>query len=124
MFDSNSNKAIYLQIADAIADEILDGKLRAGDRLPSVREFAASHEVNVNTVMRSYEYLSGQELIVNKRGIGYFVSNDAIDKISAIRNRQFVEQKAPEFFRQLQLLGITPDALKDQYELFLNNSSN
>ena len=69
------SKAIYLQIADRICDEVLLGQYREEERIPSVREYAAVVEVNANTVMRSYDYLQSQEVIYNKRGIGYFRLN-------------------------------------------------
>ena len=68
------SKSIYLQIADRINDEILQGQYAEEGRIPSVREYAATVEVNANTVVRTYDYLQGQEIIYNKRGIGYFVS--------------------------------------------------
>ena len=64
-------KAIYLQIADRICDEILLGQYKEEERIPSVREYAAIVEVNANTAMRSFDYLQSQEVIYNKRGIGY-----------------------------------------------------
>ena len=71
------SKAIYLQIADRICDEILLGQFGEEERIPSVREYAAIVEVNANTVMRSFDYLQSQNIIYNKRGIGYFVSTGA-----------------------------------------------
>ena len=68
------SKAIYLQIADRICDEILLGQYPEEERIPSVREYAAIVEVNANTVMRSFDYLQVQNIIYNKRGIGYFVA--------------------------------------------------
>ena len=68
IFEEN-NKAIYLQIADRICDDIMQGKYDSDNRIPSVREYAASVEVNANTVMRSYERLTSRNLIFNKRGI-------------------------------------------------------
>ena len=75
----NSNKAIYLQISDMICDQILSGALAADDRIPSVREYGASVGVNPNTVMRTYEKLTNEGIIYNKRGIGYFISAEAKD---------------------------------------------
>lgn len=72
------SKSIYLQIADRIMDEILRMVYPEEGRVPSVREYAAMVEVNANTVVRSYDYLQGQEIIYNKRGIGYFVSPGAV----------------------------------------------
>lgn len=74
------DRAIYLQIADRICDEVLSGALRPGERIPSVRSYAAAIEVNANTAMRAYDYLSGIEVIFNRRGIGYFVSENAPEK--------------------------------------------
>ena len=67
------SKSIYLQIADRICDEILQGQYREEERIPSVREYAATVEVNANTVVRSFDYLQTQEIIYNKRGLGYSI---------------------------------------------------
>lgn len=79
------SKAIYLQIADRICDEVLLGQYQEEERIPSVREYAAVVEVNANTVMRSYDYLQTQGVIYNKRGIGYFVSVGARKLILSLR---------------------------------------
>ena len=63
------SKSIYLQIADRICDEILQGQYTEEERILSVREYAATVEVNANTVVRTYDYLQGQEIIYNKRGM-------------------------------------------------------
>ncbi len=83
------NKAIYLQIADRICDEILLGKYKEEERIPSVREYAAIVEVNANTVMRSFEHLQTLNIIHNKRGIGYFVSASATEQILSVRRETF-----------------------------------
>ena len=67
----NDNKPIYLQITDGIMDSILCGEYPPGERLPSVREYAAKVEVNANTVMRSFDWLQQQSVIFNRRGIGF-----------------------------------------------------
>ena len=67
----DSNKAIYLQICDAICERILSKEFGADERIPSVREYGAEIGVNPNTVMRSYEKLTADGIIYNKRGIGY-----------------------------------------------------
>ena len=79
--DFHGEKPIYLQIADVFCEGILSGSLKADDRIPSVREYGADIGVNPNTVMRVYEKLTAEGIIYNKRGIGYFVSQDARDKI-------------------------------------------
>ena len=75
------NKPIYLQIADRIMDEILQEVYEEEGRILSVREYAGIVEVNANTIVRTYDYLQSQGIIYNKRGLGYFVSTGAAQKI-------------------------------------------
>lgn len=109
------SKSIYLQIADRIEDEILQHKYPEGERIPSVREYAATVEVNANTVMRSYEYLQGHDIICNKRGIGYFTAKGAVKTIRNLRRQTFMKEFVPEFFHQLKLLGISPEEILQEY---------
>ena len=74
-------------------------------RIPSVREYAATVEVNANTVVRTYDYLQGQEIIYNKRGIGYFVSAGAKDRIITLRKDIFLHEELPEFFQTSECIG-------------------
>ena len=87
------SRAIYLQIADRICDDILLGQYEEEGRIPSVREYASIVEVNANTVMRSYEYLQSQEVIYNKRGIGFFVASGAKMLIHSLRKRAILKKK-------------------------------
>lgn len=120
---NNSTKAIYLQIADAICDSVISGELKADERVPSVREYAAAVEVNVNTVMRAYDHLAGQGVIYNKRGLGFFAAADAREKVTAIRRREVLDEGMESVFRQLALLDVTPAQLADMYSNFINNQS-
>ena len=117
-----NNRPIYLQIADRISYDIMNGTYRPDDRLPSVREYAASVEVNANTVMRTYDYLSSKDIIYNKRGIGFFVSHDAKDNIVTLRRRTFLEEDITDFFKELEILGISPSELSEMYTKYLNSS--
>lgn len=110
------SKSIFLQIAERIEDEILQQKYPEGERIPSVREYAAAVEVNVNTVMRSYEYLQNYAIIFNKRGIGYFTAEGAGDTIRKVRKEAFMKDFVPELFRQMRLLGITPEEILKDYK--------
>jgi DNA-binding transcriptional regulator YhcF (GntR family) len=112
------SQAIYLQIADYICEQILLEKWKADDRLPSVRELAVQTEVNPNTVMRTCEYLQQHEIIYNKRGIGYFVSPDAMKRIKLLKKERFMENELPQFFRNIYLLDIELDELKAYYEKY------
>ena len=114
------NKAIYLQIADRIGDQILSGTLTPEGKVPSVRELAAEIEVNANTVARTYEHLQLNGVIFTKRGLGYFVCPDAKGKIVSSRRNQLMQGEMDYFLGQLKAVGITPTELQDLYREFLN----
>jgi Predicted transcriptional regulators len=116
------NKAIYLQIADKICDDVMTGVHPPGSRIASVREYAAQVEVNSNTVMRSYDYLANAGILYNKRGIGFFISDDARHKITEIRRESFLNDEIFYFFKQLNLLDITPADLSAMYEEYRENN--
>jgi len=105
-------QAIYLQIADYVCEHILTKKWLPGDRIPSTRELGSKLEVNPNTVMRAYEFLKNQEIIHDQRGIGFFISDEAQNKVLAYRKAQFLEQDLPQFLKTLALLGMNIDDLK------------
>ena len=113
------SKPIYLQIADRICDEILQGQYKAGERIPSVREYAATVEVNANTVVRSFDYLQGQDIIYNKRGLGYFVAPGGRERILELRKAVFLRDELPEFFRQLEMLDIPLSDVEKMYQDYL-----
>ena len=98
----------------------MQGKYDSDNRIPSVREYAASVEVNANTVMRSYERLTSRNLIFNKRGIGFFVSPDAKEKIRCEKSEELMQKQLPPLFRLMCNLGISPDTLKKAYFDFLS----
>lgn len=105
------NKPIYLQICDNICEQILSGSLAPEDRILSVREFGASIGVNPNTVARSYEKLTDAGIIYNKRGIGYFVSADALKAVQAQAREDFLQNEVPAFLKKMTLLGIEPSEI-------------
>ena len=72
----NNDKAIYLQIADRLCDEILAGHFIEDERIPSVREYAVTLQVNTNTAVKAYDELARDGIIYNKRGLGYFVTKE------------------------------------------------
>ena len=103
------NKPIYLQIADRICDEILQGRYAENDRIPSVRDYAATVEVNANTAMRSYDFLQSRSVIRMQRGIGYFVEPGASERIRS--------------FRRVSSIGITAEELETLYRQYLSDTS-
>ena len=114
----NNQLAIYLQIVERIYEDILLGKLKEGERMPSVREMAVNTEVNPNTVMRSYAYLQEKEIIFNKRGIGYFICDTVFNKIQNMKKEEFLEQELPKLFKSMQLLNIDIKDLEKQFEVY------
>ena len=117
------SRAIYLQIADRICDDILLGQYEEEGRISSVREYASIVEVNANTVMRSYEYLQSQEVIYNKRGIGFFVPSGAKAQIQSLRKEQFLKEEVDGFFRQLYTLGISIKEIEKMYYEFIQRQN-
>jgi GntR family transcriptional regulator len=112
-------QSIYLQIADYICEQILLGKWPPNERIPSVRDLGGMLEVNPNTVMRTYDFLQNEEIIFNKRGIGYSVSEDAQQRILLYKKERFLEFELPEVFKALYLLNINMEELQERYSQFV-----
>ena len=102
----NNDKPIYLQLADRLSDDIVDGKYNDDDRVPSVREFGMCFEVNTNTAMKAYDMLSRDNVIYNRRGLGYFVTPGAREKIMESRRNEFMTSVLPDIFFYFCMLGI------------------
>lgn len=119
----SETKAIYLQIADHVCDDIVTGKIAIGERILSIRDLAVKLEVNANTVLRTYEYLQNKGIIFNKRGLGYFVTDDANSIIAASRREQLLDEDAVAFFKRMASVGITPTELAQVYSQFCNNQT-
>lgn len=117
----NTNQSIFIQIADRICDRILSGEYQEEARIPSVRELAVEMEVNPNTVMRTYERLQSNQIIHNKRGIGYFISLNAETEIRRMRHNQFMEDVLPSVFKEMHLLGVSIDELTEAYRQYSPN---
>lgn len=120
--DFNSGKAIYLQIVDHVCEQVMLKHWSGGEKIPSVRELAVQLEVNPNTVMRTYDFLQQKEIIFNKRGIGFFVSTDAVEQVKQYKRTAFVEEELPHFFRNIYLLDLSLDELKVRYEQFVKQN--
>lgn len=117
--DFRQNQPIYLQIAEYVCEQILLEKWKLGEKIISIRDIAVQMEVNPNTVQRAYDFLQQKEIITNKRGIGYFTEEDAMTRIRAFRKEQFLENELPALFRNLYLLDISLDELKEPYASFV-----
>jgi len=117
-----SSKGIFLQIADNLCHQILEGLLKPGDRVPSVRDLAAEFEVNRNTVMRTYTNLQEAGIFDNKRGIGFFISENAPELVRASEKSNFFSHELPYFIRKVKLLKLNTNDLSDLVNEIKNNN--
>jgi len=111
--DFKATKGIFQQIADNLCLQILEGKLSAGERVPSVRDLAAEFEVNRNTVLRTYAILNESGIFDNKRGVGFFVSDNASELIRGTEKAAFFLHDLPEFIQKVKMLKLNANDLKD-----------
>ena len=102
----HSEKAIFVKIAEQLCDDILAGLHQEGDRIPSIRELAAEYEVNTNTVLRAFDILQRDDILLQQRGIGMLVAKGAKRKIRAARKKEFLTKELPDFLRRLDLLDL------------------
>lgn len=109
----------YAQIQELVAERILTGEYSVGGRVPSVRDMAVELEVNPITVVRAYERLQRAEIIFTKRGLGYFVSEGALEEVRKSRQERFWHEMMPAVESEMSLLGITPEELL----AYLNNNA-
>lgn len=114
--DFRKQQPIYMQIADVILEDVLNKKLTDGDKIPSVREMALNVQVNPNTVQRSYQWLQDENIIHQKRGIGFYLSEDVYQKTIALKKDEFIKEVLPDTVRQMRLLGIDLDELRKYVE--------
>ena len=119
--DFKSTKGIYLQIVDNLCRQILEGQLKSGDRVASVRDLAAEFEVNHNTVMRAYTNLQEAGIFDNKRGIGFFVSEKALELIKENEKTNFFNHDLPDFLLKVKLLELNSADLNELLSVIKNN---
>ncbi len=110
-------RAIYLQIGDYLCENILTSTYDPGDKIPSVRDMAVRVEVNPNTVMRTYTDLQQKGILFNQRGIGFFVADDAVEKILEMKKREFLKAELPDFFKTIRLLNLQYEDLQELYQI-------
>lgn len=120
--DFKSTKGIFQQIADTLSHRILEGQLKAGDRISSVRDLSEEFEVNRNTLLRTYALLNDAGIIENKRGVGFFVADDAVERIRSREKAAFFADELPEFLNKVRLLGLTKEDLTELMELLEKNT--
>jgi len=107
----NNRQPIYRQLRDRGVHMILDGLLKEGDPLPSVRNVAAEYRVNPLTVLKAYQQLVDEELVENRRGLGMFVKPGARDLLLKAEREKFLREEWPLVAATIQRLGLTQKEL-------------
>lgn len=109
----NDSQPIYRQLRDRVVDMILDGLLKEGDPLPSVRTVAAEYRLNPITVLKSYQQLVDEQLVETKRGRGMFINAGARELLLRGEREKFLAEQWPRIHATIQRLGLTPEELLD-----------
>ena len=109
----NDGQPIYRQLRDRVVHMILDGVLKEGDPLPSVRNVAAEYRVNPLTVLKAYQELVDEELVEKKRGLGMFVKAGAHKPLLKGERQKFLAEHWPRVHATIRRLGLTPEELLD-----------
>ena len=112
-FEWNDRQPIYRQLRDRVVAMILDGVLKEGDPLPSVRTVAAEYRVNPLTVLKAYQQLVDEELVETKRGLGMFINDGACTLLLRGERRRFLEEEWPRVCATIQRLGLKAEDLLD-----------
>jgi GntR family transcriptional regulator len=109
----NDSQPIYRQLRDRVVAMILDGVLKEGDPLPSVRTVAAEYRVNPLTVLKGYQQLVVEELVESRRGLGMFVKDGARGLLLKGERQKFLAEEWPRVYETIQRLGLKADELLD-----------
>ena len=110
----NEERPVYLRLRDRIAAMILDGQVRDGDPLPSVRSLAADFGANPLTVAKAYQTFQEEGLVVVKRGVGMFVASGAADRLRTAERKDFLENRWPGIVSHMRRLGLDAEDLIDR----------
>jgi len=109
----NDSQPIYRQLRDQVVAMILDGVLKEGDVLPSVRTVAADYRVNPLTVLKGYQQLVDEELVETRRGLGMFVKTGARDLLLKSERQKFLDEEWPRVSATIHRLGLKAEELLD-----------
>jgi GntR family transcriptional regulator len=107
----NDSQPIYRQLRDRVVAMILDGTLKEGDALPSVRNVAADFRLNPLTVLKGYQELVDENLVEKQRGRGMYVAAGARASLLKAERQRFLEQEWPRVYATIQRLGLGFDEL-------------
>ena len=109
----NDDRPIFIQIAERIEDDIIEGILLEESQVPSTNQFATFYKINPATAAKGVNLLVDEGILFKKRGIGMFVAEGAQAKVMEKRKEQFYEQYVVTMIQEAEKLGITVDHLTD-----------
>lgn len=109
----NDSQPIYRQLRDRVVAMILDGVLKEGDPLPSVRTVAAEYRLNPLTVLKGYQELVDEGLVETRRGLGMFINAGARNLLLKGERQKFLSEEWPKIYANIQRLGLKPEELLD-----------
>ncbi|MBC3884394.1 GntR family transcriptional regulator [Undibacterium griseum] len=112
--DWHDQSPIYRQLKQRILIMILDGILKSGDALPSVRQIATEYQINPITVSKAYQELVDEKLVEKRRGMGMYVMEGALDQLLASERQRFIEQEWPAMCERIKRLGLNVQELLQQ----------
>lgn len=107
----NDNTPIYRQLKERVIGMMLDGLLKPGDALPSVRQIAADFQLNPITVSKAYQELVDDTLVEKRRGLGMYVTVGAPEKLLASERERFVREEWPAMVERIRRLGLSTEQL-------------
>ena len=114
MTNMNEDRPVYLRLRDSIAAMILEGRVRDGDPLPSVRSLAADYGANPLTVAKAYQTFQEEGLVLVKRGVGMFVAPQAAERLRSAERKDFLENRWPGIASHIRRLGLEVDDLVER----------
>lgn len=107
----SDNSPIYRQLKDKLVGMMLDGDIKPGDALPSVRQIAAVYQLNPITVSRAFQELADENVVEKRRGLGMYMSENAKDQLLSSEKQRFLQDEWPVIVARIKRLGLQPENL-------------
>jgi GntR family transcriptional regulator len=109
----SDNSPIYRQLKDRLVSMMLDGDIKPGDALPSVRQIAAEYQLNPITVSRAFQELADENVVEKRRGLGMYMSENAKDQLLSSEKQRFLQEEWPAIAERIRRLGLSTKQLLD-----------
>jgi len=116
LIDFNSEKSIFIQIAEGIEDGILSGAFQEESQIPSITEISVQYKINPATALKGINILVENGIVYKKRGLGMFVENGAVDKLCLTRKNQFYESFVIKLIEEAKKLKLSEMEIKSMIE--------